>query len=186
MPAAGRGLASLLYRRPGKKRRALGTKCASSTPLGANPGKRSPQSHVCNSNPAGTRARSVGGNAPCPLRLSYLLPRFNIPCSGRQNGFGSFVTLIDATCATLDVLALSVTAGMDVWKPFCRAGRPTERDLRKPFEFSHSFVMQGGVLRGVIMYPPPYPPVGGFKLGCAFEPHPLSDKSPALHCKTCT
>ena len=52
--------------------------------------------HVFNSNPVGTRARSVGGNAPCPLRLPQPLPRFNIPCSGRQNGFGVFVPLVDA------------------------------------------------------------------------------------------
>ena len=52
--------------------------------------------HVFNSNPAGTCARSVGGNTPCPMQLSCLLPHFNIPCSGRQNGFGIFVPLRDA------------------------------------------------------------------------------------------
>ena len=71
-------------------------------------------SHIFNSNPAGTRARSVGGNAPCPLQLPHPLRRFNICCSGRQNGFGIFVALMDAHCATLDVLALSVTAGRGV------------------------------------------------------------------------
>jgi len=61
-------------------------------------------------------------------------------------------------CATLGVLGVSVTDGRGVWKAFCRAGRPTERDLRKPAEQSHFFIMLGGDMRGAIMYPPSYHP----------------------------
>ena len=45
-------------------------------------------------------------------------------------------------------------------KPFCRAGRPTERDPREADEPSRSFVMAGGDMGGDTLFPPSYPPVG--------------------------
>ena len=71
------------------------------------------------------------------------------------------------TCATPVVLGLSVTVGRCVQKPFCRAGRPTERDLRKQAELSHLIDTVGGDMRGYIMYPPPYPPFGELEFHCA-------------------
>lgn len=64
-----------------------------------------------------------------------------------------------ATCGTTAVSALSVTAGRGAEKPFCRAGRPTERDSRETAELGHIIDAVGGDMRGDIMYPPSLHPL---------------------------
>ena len=66
---------------------------------------------------------------------------------------------IAADRATPAVLGLSVTREHGARKPFCRAGRPAERDLRKLAQQSQIIVAQVGEVVGDIMFAPSFPGV---------------------------
>ena len=66
---------------------------------------------------------------------------------------------VAAHCATPGVSGLSVTVKHGARKPFCRAGRPAERDLRKLALQSQIIVAQVGEVVGDIMFPPSFPGV---------------------------
>ena len=73
---------------------------------------------------------------------------------GRQNGRAVFTMLNDVPSETPADSGLSVTVKHGARKPFCRAGSPTERDLRKSAQQSHSFVRQGVKWWGISCFAP--------------------------------
>ncbi len=95
------------------------------------------------------------------IRCSWSRPLHPVDLqrSGRQNGFCVGPMHIDALLRSARRVGSVRDDGQGAGKPFCRAGRPTERGSGELAVSSRSFVMRGGDLGGVILYPPSHPGV---------------------------